>query len=58
MYYCALSLGALQHLLPKFLVSCTIWCVLEYSFRVNFLLRKYYNYVNNITYSRYGFAAN
>ena len=50
MYYCALSLGVLQHLLPRFLVTCAIWCVLEYmSFLcMNFLLRKYYNYLNNI----------
>ena len=32
MYYCALSLGVLQHT-PRFLVTCAIWCVLEYSFR-------------------------
>ena len=33
MYYCALSLGVLQHILPRFLVTGAIWCVLEYSFR-------------------------
>ena len=44
MYYCALSLGVLQHIIPRFLVTCAIWCVLEYSY----LLRKYYNYLNNI----------
>ena len=33
MYYCALSLGVLQHILHKFIVTCAIWCVLEYSFR-------------------------
>ena len=33
MFYCTLSLGVLQHILPKFLVTCPIWCVLEYSFR-------------------------
>ena len=33
MYYCALSLGVLQHILPRFLVTCAIWRVLEYSFR-------------------------
>ena len=27
------SLGVLQHILPRFLVTCAIWCVLEYSFR-------------------------
>ena len=26
-------LGVLQHVLPRFLVTCAIWCVLEYSFR-------------------------
>ena len=26
-------LGVLQHILPRFLVTCAIWCVLEYSFR-------------------------
>ena len=30
--HCALSLGVLQHILPRFLVTCAIWCVLEYSF--------------------------
>ena len=44
MYYFALSLGVLQHigLLPRFLVTCAIWCVLEYSlsFRELILLRK------------------
>ena len=34
MCYCALSLGVLQHILPKFLVTCAIWRALEYSFRV------------------------
>ena len=48
MYYCALSLGVMQHILPRFLVTCAIWCVLEYRVSVNFLLRKYYNYLNNI----------
>ena len=33
MYYCALSLGVLQDVLPRFLVTCAFWCVLEYSFR-------------------------
>ena len=33
MYNCALSLGVLLHVLPRFLVTCAIWCVLEYSFR-------------------------
>ena len=44
MYYCALSLGVLQHILPTFLVTCAIWSTVS----VNFLLRKYYNYLNNI----------
>ena len=44
MYYCALSLGVLQHILPRFLVTCAIWSTVS----VNFLLRKYYNYLNNI----------
>ena len=48
MYYCALYLGVLQHILPRFLVTYAFWCVLEYSFRVYFILRKYYNYLNNI----------
>ena len=50
MYYCALSLGVLQHILPRFLDTCAIWCVLEYSlsFRELILLRKYYNYLKNI----------
>ena len=47
MYYCALSLGVLQHILPTFLVTCAIWCVLS-TVSVNFLLRKYYNYLNNL----------
>ena len=47
MYYCALSLGVLQHILPRFLVTCAIWCVWS-TVSVNFLLRKYYNYLNNI----------
>ena len=47
MYYCALSFGVLQHILPRFLVTCAIWCVLEYRFR-ELSLKKYYNYLNNI----------
>ena len=46
MCYCALSLGLYCSILPIFLVTCAIWCVLKYSF-LNFLLRKYYNYLNN-----------
>ena len=37
MYYCALSLEVSQHILPRFLVTCAIWCVLEYSFLELFL---------------------
>ena len=48
MYYCALSLGVLRHILPRILVTCAIWCVLEYAVSVNFLLRKFYNYLKNI----------
>ena len=48
MYYCALSLEVLQHT-PQ--ISCHL-CNLVYVFwstvSVNFLLGKYYNYVNNI----------
>ena len=47
MYYSALSLGVLQHILPKFLVTCAIWRALEYSFR-ELSLKKYYNYLNNM----------
>ena len=32
MYYCALSLGNCS-ILPRILVTCAIWCILEYSFR-------------------------
>ena len=47
MYYCALSLGVLHHILPRFLVTGgfrVFWSTVS----VNFLLRKYYNYFNNI----------
>ena len=37
MYDCALSLGVLQHILPRFLVTCAIWSTVS----VN-------NYLNNI----------
>ena len=40
MYYCALSLRVLQHILPRFLVTCAFgvfWSAVS----VNFLLRKY-----------------
>ena len=32
MYYCPLSLGVYWRILPRFLVTCAIWCVLEYIF--------------------------
>ena len=44
MYYCELFLGVLQHIIPKFLVTCAIWCVLEYSFRELSLKKILYNY--------------
>ena len=47
MCYCAPSLEVYCSILPIFLVTCAIWCFLEYSF-LNFLLRKYYNYLNNL----------
>ena len=49
MYYCALSLGVLQHIyiLPDFL-SLVRFGVFWSTVSVNFLLRKYYNYLNNI----------
>ena len=40
MYYCALSLGVLQHILPRFLVTCAIYIIIY-----NYI---YYNYLNNI----------
>ena len=47
MYYCALSLGVLRHILPRFLVTvCFGVCWSTVS--VSFLLRKCYNYLNNI----------
>ena len=47
MYYCALSLGVLQHILPIFL-SLVRFGVFWSTVSMNFLLRKYYNYLNNI----------
>ena len=47
MYYCALSLGVLQHILPRFL-SLVRFGLFWSTVSVNFLLRKYYNYLNNI----------
>ena len=55
MYYCALSLGVLQHT-PQCLVTCAIWCVWS-TVSVNFLLRKYYIKNILITLHRYGIAA-
>ena len=48
MYYCALSLGVLGAYSPDFLLLVrfsAFWSTVS----VNFLLRKYYNYLNNIT---------
>ena len=50
MYYWALSLGVLQHILPRFLVTCAIWCVLEYSFIDMALLRTSYMYGGVLEY--------
>ena len=51
MYYCELSLGVLQHIViiysPNFL-SLVRFGVFWSTVSVNFLLRKYYNYLNNI----------
>ena len=51
MYYCKLSLGVLQHIViiysPNFL-SLVRFGVFWSTVSVNFLLRKYYNYLNNI----------
>ena len=47
MYYCALSLGVLQPILCRFLVTCAIWCILKYSF-CELSLKKCNNYLNNI----------
>ena len=48
MYYCALSLGVLQHIyFPDFL-SLVRFGVFWSAVSVNFLLRKYYNYLNYI----------
>ena len=43
MYYCALSLEVLPHTPQIFCHLCDLVC-----FGVQFLLRKYYNYLNNI----------
>ena len=48
MYYCALSLGVLQHILPLHFLSLVRFGVFWSTVSVNFLLRKYYNYLNNI----------
>ena len=45
MYYWALSLGVLQHTLQ---ISCHLCGLVFFELSVNFLLRKYYNYLNNI----------
>ena len=46
MYYCELSLEVLQHTPQISCHLCNLVCFGVVS--VNFLLRKYYNYVNNI----------
>ena len=47
MYYCVLSLEVLQHTPQIFCHLCNLVCLWS-TVSVNFLLRKYYNYVNNI----------
>ena len=45
MYYCAISLGVYCSIYPpRFLGTCAFWSTVS----VNFLFRKYYNYLNNI----------
>ena len=48
MYYCALSLEGIGAYSPDFL-SLVRFSVFWSTVSVNFLLRKYYNYLNNIT---------
>ena len=49
MYYCALSLGVLQHIAYSTgFLSLVRFGVFWRTVSVNFLLRKYYNYLNNI----------
>ena len=48
MYYCALSLGVLQHIYSPYFLSLVRFGVFWSTVSVNFLLRKYYNYLNNI----------
>ena len=49
MYYCALSLGVLQHIyFLLFFLSLVRFGVFWSTVSLNFLLRKYYNYLNNI----------
>ena len=47
MYYCALFLGYCSIYSPDFL-SLVRFCVFWSTVSVNFLFRKYYNYLNNI----------
>ena len=47
MYYCALSLGILEHT-PQISCHFVRFGVFWSTVSVNFLLRKYYNYLNNI----------
>ena len=42
-----LYLGVLEHILPRFLVNCATWCVLEHIFRELSLKKIYINF-NNI----------
>ena len=48
MYYCALSLGVLQYIYSPDFLSLVRFGVFWSTVSVNFLLRKYYNYLNNI----------
>ena len=48
MYYCALSLRVLQHIYSSDFLSLVRFGVFWSTVSVNFLLRKYSNYLNNI----------
>ena len=50
MFYCTLSLGVLQHIYSPNFLSLVRFGVFWSTVSVNFFLRKYYNYVNNIDY--------
>ena len=47
MYYCAHYIYGYLSILPRFIVNCATWCVLEHIFR-GFSLKKIYINVNNI----------